>query len=66
MQQQQQQQNNAIVTTDLPETSRDATVSPAEAVEVVPLAEVLRQLRRDAAREPRQYLDETLVPFGGE
>jgi hypothetical protein len=34
--------------------------------EVLPLATVLRQIRRDAHREPRKYLDETTVPFGGE
>jgi hypothetical protein len=38
----------------------------APAVEVVPLPEVLRQIRADSRREPRQYLDETTVPFGGD
>jgi hypothetical protein len=32
----------------------------------VPLAEVLYLIRRDSRREPRQYLDETIVPHGGE
>jgi hypothetical protein len=37
-----------------------------DGVEVVPLPEVLRQIGRDSAKEPRQYLDETRVPLGGE
>jgi hypothetical protein len=41
-------------------------VRPAELKEVVPMVEVLRQVRRDSRREPQQYLEETMVPFGGE
>lgn len=41
-------------------------VRPAEVKEVVPMSEVLRQVRRDSRREPQQYLEETMVPFGGE
>lgn len=42
------------------------TAAPAAIPEVVPLPEVLRQIRRDSRRDPQQYLDETIVPFGGE
>jgi hypothetical protein len=34
--------------------------------EVVPLPYILRQIGRDSQRDPQLYLDETLVPFGGE
>jgi hypothetical protein len=34
--------------------------------EIVPLPDVLRQIGRDSQRDPQQYLDETLVPHGGE
>ena len=38
-------------------------VAPAE---IVPLPEILRQIARDSASKPREYLDETTVPYGGE
>jgi hypothetical protein len=34
--------------------------------ERVPVGDVLRQIRQDAARDPQAYLKETLVPRGGE
>jgi hypothetical protein len=34
--------------------------------EVVPLPDILRQIGRDSQRDPKLYLDETLVPYGGE
>jgi hypothetical protein len=40
--------------------------APAVIPEVVPLPDVLRQIGRDSRRNPEQYLDETIVPFGGE
>ena len=43
-----------------------AAPAPAAIPEVVPLPEVLRQIGRDSRRDPQQYLDETIVPFGGE
>ena len=43
-----------------------AAVPAAPAVEVVPLEEVLRQIRVDSRRDPRQYLDDTAVPHGGD
>jgi hypothetical protein len=42
------------------------TAAPAAIPEVLPVPEVLRQIRRDSRRDPQQYLDETTVPFGGE
>ena len=39
---------------------------PDDAVEVVPLPEVLRQIGRDSRKDALQYLDETSVPLGGE
>jgi hypothetical protein len=62
-------QDNQFAQVERPQLSVQeaaAPVAPVEAVEVVPLAEVLRQVRRDSRREPQQYLDETIVPFGGE
>ena len=43
-----------------------ATSPETPAVEVVPLPEVLRQIRVDSRREPQRYLEETTVPFGGD
>jgi hypothetical protein len=34
--------------------------------EIVPLAVMLRQIRTDAARDPKTYLEESVVPLGGE
>ena len=42
------------------------TAAPVIIPEVVPLPDVLRQIGRDSRRDPQQYLDETIVPFGGE
>jgi hypothetical protein len=42
------------------------TITPAAIPEVLPLPDVLRQIGRDSRRDPQQYLDETIVPFGGE
>lgn len=39
---------------------------PVRGKEVVPLEQVLRQVRVDAAALPGEYLAETRVPFGGE
>ena len=49
-------------------TSVDAAALPATAPdqEVVPLPDVLRQIRRDSQRDPQSYLDETRMPYGGE
>lgn len=49
------------------EQSSIPTTTPGESrVERVPLTEVLRQIRRDAAEEPGRYLGEVSVPQGGE
>jgi hypothetical protein len=36
------------------------------AAPVLPLAAVVAAVRRDAATEPLRYLDEVVVPYGGE
>ena len=65
-----ERQDNQFVQVDRPKTSVESNAAPvtapAEPFEVVPLAEVLRHVRRDSRRDPQQYLDETVVPFGGE
>jgi hypothetical protein len=43
-----------------------AAPAAAPGVEVVPLEEVLRQIRADSRNDPRRYLDETAVPHGGD
>ena len=40
--------------------------TPAEKVEREPLAEVIDEVRADAARDPQTYARETIVPEGGE
>jgi hypothetical protein len=63
---------DTVLTEPTLETVNTAVPAPAAppgappTVEVVPLAEVLRQIRVDSRREPRRYLDETTVPFGGD
>ena len=47
------------------ETDELETQAPARPA-TVPLREVLDLIRRDSRREPEQYLDETVVPHGGE
>ena len=32
----------------------------------IPLADVLAEVRRDSQADPKRYLDETVVPHGGE
>ena len=61
-------QNMTVQTeqTQAHEQVEGASTAPAAILEVLPLPEVLRQIRRDSRRDPQQYLDETIVPFGGE
>lgn len=33
---------------------------------VAPVEKVLAEIGRDSRREPQQYLDESVTPFGGE
>jgi hypothetical protein len=33
---------------------------------VVPVDEILAEIGRDSRRDPQQYLDESVTPFGGE
>ena len=46
-----------------PKTQEQA---PNETVEREPLAEVLEEVRKDAARDPQGYARETIVAEGGE
>ncbi len=39
---------------------------PNETVEREPLAEIVDEVRKDAARDPQTYARETIVPEGGE
>ena len=57
-------QNEQQIQADPVETS--AAAAPVVIPEVLPLPDVLRQIGRDSRRDPEQYLDETIVPFGGE
>ncbi|HUG90189.1 MAG TPA: hypothetical protein VML55_05120 [Planctomycetaceae bacterium] len=56
---------NADLLLDTTDTDELETQSPARPA-AVPLREVLDLIRRDSRREPQQYLDETVVPGGGE
>ena len=51
-----------LETFEIEELETQAPARPA----TVPLREVLDLIRRDSRREPEQYLDETVVPHGGE
>lgn len=56
----------------LPASSPIQTAVPLEVVpvipwkEIVPLSRVLSSITRDSRTEPKIYLDETVVPHGGE
>lgn len=50
----------------LPAAPVPAPAAPIAPAERVPLMEVLRQIRVNAARDPAEYLEDTLVPRGGE
>jgi hypothetical protein len=58
--------------TPLPVSSQTQTAVPLEVVpvipwkEIVPLSRVLSGITRDSRTEPKTYLDETVVPHGGE
>ena len=49
-----------------PPTQDQQTTTPAVPPEIVPLPEVLRQIRRDAASDAAKYLQETAMPYAGE
>ena len=49
-----------------PAQSGSAPVTEPAHREVVPLPEVLRQIREDAAKDPAEFLNQTAVPKGGE
>lgn len=51
--------------TELNETRTEQPEARA-AAEVLPLPLVVDLIRRDSQRDSQQYLDETVVPFGGE
>ncbi len=61
------------MTTKTPlKTSPSQTAVPVEVVpsvpwkEILPLSRVLSSIGRDSRSEPKNYLDETEVPHGGE
>jgi hypothetical protein len=58
-----------VSTRSIEPTQEETQTAPATAPELrerVPLGDVLRQIKQDAANEPTVYLTETLVPRGGE
>ncbi len=55
-----------IVQNEPSQTQTATPQEPAAIPEVLPLPDVLRQIGRDSRRDSQQYLDETIVPFGGE
>jgi hypothetical protein len=44
----------------------DATATEQQATTVVPVEKVLAAIGRDSRRDPQQYLEESVTPFGGE
>lgn len=50
-------------TSPAPAESLEAVPVPAE---IIPLAQVVARIARDSSTEPERYLDEIVVPFGGE
>lgn len=58
--------------TPLPASFPNQTAAPLEVVpvvpwkEILPLSRVLSSIGRDSKTEPKNYLDETVVPHGGE
>ena len=52
--------------TERVEVKRVGTAAPVVTPEVVPLREIIKQIRRDSRMEPGAYLAATTVPFGGE
>jgi hypothetical protein len=45
---------------------RPEGVLPPQQPATTPLEEVLEQVRRDSREDPQAFLDETVVPHGGE
>ena len=59
--------NDTIVTPAKPDAvAQTQPATPVVPAEVVPLTDVLRQIGRDSVDDPRRFLEETRVPFGGE
>ncbi len=59
--------NTKTQQTPLPETQAAPAVVPAPPwKEIVPLSRVLFSIGRDSRRQPENYLDEVVVPHGGE
>ena len=52
--------------TEIQETEQQQQAVETTPVETVPLNQVLASIRDDAQQSPEAYLDETVVPFGGE
>ena len=45
---------------------REQTTSATAQPQTLPIEEAIQQIRRDSRRDPETYLDETVVPHGGE
>lgn len=56
---------NMELRTDFEEIRSEPTETSVPA-EVLPLRTVIDLIRRDSQRDPQEYLDETVVPHGGE
>ena len=56
---------NMELRTDFEEIRSEPTETSVPA-EVLPLRTVIDLIRRDSQRDPQEYLDETIVPHGGE
>ena len=52
--------------TDINTLKQDEAVSTPGKPKVLPLERVLDQVRRDSRQDTEEYLDETVVPHGGE
>jgi hypothetical protein len=52
----------AIMTNDV----QVDTIRQSSVPETLPVEEVLEAIRRDSQQDPQQYLDETIVKYGGE
>jgi len=54
------------MTTDTMFKEKELTVSTPGIPEVLPLEKALEQVRRDSREKAEEFLDETVVPHGGE
>ena len=43
----------------------EPAANPTQTTSVVPVEKVLAEIGRDSRRDPQQYLDDSVTPFGG-